>query len=488
MEADTLPMSRLTVPGPRHWIGGAWCDAADGAPIETIDPATGERLGEVAAGGAADIDRAVAAARAAFEDPAWAAMNPHDRTRCLLRIAGAVDAHAEELALIESRDAGIPISIARAMVRQLVRTFEYFAGWPSRIGGETLPTGADLFTYTAREPLGVCGLITPWNAPLVLAGWKMAPALATGNSVVIKPSELTSLSTLRLGQIIEGTDLPAGVVNIVTGIGADAGQRLIEHPHVRKISFTGSTATGKRVLAASVDTLKKVTLELGGKSPNIIFPDCDLDVAAAYAVGAFTACSGQICTAGTRILVHRDIHDVFAEKVTALVAAARIGDPMDPAVTMGPLVSQAQFDRVMGYLTLAREEGAQLRTGGARHGERGFFVQPTLFTGAGNDTRIAREEIFGPVATLLPFRDEEEAVTIANDTPYGLAAALWTRDMARGHRLARRIEAGTVWINSYLDGDIAVPFGGYKQSGLGRENGREVIDGYTQSKAVYVRL
>jgi len=469
-------------------IDGQWTQAESGETFETVNPATGSVLAAVASGGPADVDRAVAAARRAFEQRSWADMNPHDRTLVLLRIADAIEANSEELATLESLDGGIPIAVTRAMVADAAKTVRYYAGWPTKVLGTVNPVDASVHCYTVREPLGVCAGIIPWNGPLTMAVWKIAPALACGNTVILKPAEQTPLTALRFGEILMETGLPAGVVNVVTGFGETAGAAISGHPDIDKVSFTGSTATGKLILGASVGNLKRVTLELGGKSPHIIMPDADLPAAARTAAAGFAMLTGQVCVAGTRILVHESVMDEFAAELATAVSAFRVGDPFEEATMLGPVVSAEQFDRVNSYVSLGLREGAQIVLGGERFDNPGYFVQPTVFRGVSNDMRLAREEIFGPVAALIPFRDADEAVGIANDTDYGLAAAVATTSVSTAHALARRLRAGVVWVNTYSELDSTFPFGGFKQSGIGRELGDKSLESFTELKSVFIRL
>ena len=493
--SETIKVSEKPLPGfiegrePRGMlIDGAWAQAQSGETFETVNPATGSVLAAVASGGPADVDRAVEAARRAFEEPSWANMNPHERTLVLLRIADALEANAEELATLESLDGGIPIMVTRGMVAEAAKTVRYYAGWPTKILGTVNPVDASVHCYTVREPLGVCAGIIPWNGPLTMAIWKIAPALACGNTFILKPAEQTPLTALRFGEILAETGLPDGVVNIVTGFGETAGAAIAAHPGIDKVSFTGSTATGKLILGASIGNLKRVTLELGGKSPHIIMPDADLRAAAGNAAAGFAMLTGQVCVAGTRILVHESVMDEFAAELAKAVSAFRVGDPFDETTMLGPVVSAEQFDRVNSYVSVGLGEGAEIVLGGGRYDNPGYFVQPTVFGGVSNDMRLAREEIFGPVAALIPFGDVDEAVRIANDTDYGLAAAVATTSVSTAHTLARRLRAGVVWVNTYSELDSTFPFGGYKQSGIGRELGDKSLESFTELKSVFVRL
>lgn len=468
-------------------IDNQWVPATSGHTFDALNPATEEVLAAVAEAGPADVDRAVAAARRAYEHPSWAGLAPTARERYLHRIADLIEAHTEELATLDTLNNGMPLVISRLSMQAAAAAFRYFAGWPTKVFGNTNPTDGTTFSYTLREPLGVVGAIIPWNGPLQFAAWKIAPALAFGNTVVIKPSELTPLSILRLGELLLEAGLPAGVVNIVPGFGAGAGQAMSDHPGIDKIAFTGSTPVGQGILRASAKNMKKVTLELGGKSPVLIFPDADLDRAVATALIGFTGNSGQACMAGTRILIHESIYEDVAAKIVAAAGQLKVGNGLDPATQMGPITNQKQFEKVLSYFELGQAEGATLATGGARVGSTGYFVQPTVFTHVRNDMRLAQEEIFGPVAALIPFTDEADAIRQANATPFGLAACVWTADLNRAYRVARAIQAGMVWVNTVYELEAITPFGGYKQSGLGRELGEEAVGSYTQVKSVVVR-
>jgi acyl-CoA reductase-like NAD-dependent aldehyde dehydrogenase len=476
----------------RLFIGGEWQDAASGRTFESINPATGEVLATVAEADASDVDRAVSAARAAFEEGAWPRMLPRERGRLLHRIADLLEANADHLARLETLDNGKPVREARMFdVQGSIDCFRYYAGWADKITGDTLPAVGPFLTYTRREPIGVCGQIIPWNYPLQMAAWKVAPALACGNTVVLKPAEQTPLTALELARLAHEAGLPAGVLNVVPGFGETAGAALVAHPDVDKIAFTGSTPVGKLIQREAAGTLKRVSLELGGKSPNIVLADADLEAAVRGAISAIFYNTGQACTAGSRLLVEESVHAEFMEKLLARAAAMKPGDPLDPKTRMGPLVSQEQLERVIGYVEVGRSEGAELVFGGTRpelNGGRGFFHDPTIFDRVSPEMTIAREEIFGPVLAVSSFRDLDEAVNLANHTEFGLAAAVWTRDVAKAHRMAHQLRAGTVWVNMYHMLDTGAPFGGYKQSGYGRELGREALDLYTQVKSVWVNL
>ncbi len=471
------------------WIQNQSLDALSGETLDTPNPATGQRLATLARGKREDVDRAVASAKAAF--PAWSRMDPNERQRILWRAGELVLAHLPELARLESLDTGKPIANSTAIdVPRTADTFFYFAGWATKLTGETIPVRGPILNYTLREPLGVIGAIIPWNFPLLLAARKIAPALAVGNCVVLKPPEEASLSSLRLAEILAEAGLPPGVLNVITGLGEEAGAALVDHVDVAKISFTGGTDTGRIIMRAAAGTLKKLSLELGGKSPNIVFADADVDTAAKAAVSAVFYNQGQLCTAGSRLLVQRSILDQVVDTVVAGTRALVLGDPLDPKTQMGPLVSAAHRDRVVHYIGKGDAEGASRRAGGGATGP-GYYVEPTVFSDVSGAMAIAREEIFGPVLAILPFDDDdavEKAARLADATEFGLAAGIWTRDIRKAHTLAARIRAGTVWINTYNRFDAASPYGGYKQSGFGRENGRAVLEELTQLKSVWVNL
>jgi acyl-CoA reductase-like NAD-dependent aldehyde dehydrogenase len=441
--------------------------------------------------GPEDVDRAVKAARAAFEGP-WRKLSAADRGKLLWKLAELIERNADELAELETRDNGKPIFESRKIdLPSVVDNFQYYGGWASKIHGETIPVRGPYLNYTLREPLGVVAAIVPWNFPLSLAAWKLAPALAAGNAVVLKPAEQTPLTALRLGALAAEAGFPPGVLNVITGTGPVTGRALVEHPDVDKVAFTGSTEVGRDIMQRAAGTLKRVSLELGGKSPNVIFADSDLEAAIRGATSGIFYGKGEVCAAGSRLLVQRDVHDEVVEKLVGRAKKLVPGDPLKPDTRMGALVSREQKEKVLRYIARGREEGAELKTGGneARvDGGKGFFVEPTVFDNVRNDMTIAREEIFGPVLAVIPFSDVDEAARLANDSSYGLAAAVWSRDIGKAHRMAREIKAGTVWINCYNVYDSASPFGGYKQSGYGRDLGMHALEQYTQVKSVWVSL
>ncbi|MCT2098786.1 aldehyde dehydrogenase family protein [Dietzia cinnamea] len=478
----------------RLLIGGQWVDAADGRTFGTYDPATGAEITRVAHGGPEDVDRAVAAARRTFDDGAWATMKPREREQILWRIGDLLDAKAELFGQIEALDNGKSVGIATAVdVAWAADVFRYYAGWATKIEGSTvnvsMPFAGDkqFHAYTQRVPVGVCGQIIPWNFPLLMAAWKLGPALATGNTLVLKPAEQTPLTALLLGEVCQEAGVPDGVVNIITGFG-DAGAAISGHDDVDKVAFTGSTEVGKLIVDAAKGNLKKVSLELGGKSANIVFADCDWDAAVAGSVAAWMFNHGQACTAGTRLYVEDSIYDEFTQAVADAAAQATIGHGLDPDTVLGPVVDQDQFDKVSYYLRAGIEDGGRALTGGARHGDTGFFIQPTVFVDVKPEDRVVKEEIFGPVVSALRFTDVDDAVRQANDSMYGLAAGVWTKDLSKAHQVASRLQAGSVWVNQYNGFDTAMPFGGFKQSGWGRELGAGALDLYTQTRSVNIQL
>ncbi|MBC1935727.1 aldehyde dehydrogenase family protein [Listeria grandensis] len=477
----------LSVPQ-KLFINGTWVDSISGKNFETLNPATGETITLAAEAGEADIDLAVKAARHAFEIGEWSKLSGIERGNLINKLADLMEENKEELAQLDSLDNGKPIQETRnADVPLSIEHFRYYAGWASKIFGQSIPVTGDFLNYTRHEPIGVIGQIIPWNFPLLMAAWKLGAALATGCTVVLKPAEQTPLSALYLAKLSQEAGFPDGVLNIVTGA-AKTGEALVDHPNVDKIAFTGSTKVGKHIMSQVSEDLKRVTLELGGKSPNIIFPDADLSRAIPGALSGIMFNQGQVCCAGSRLFVHRDILDTVVPELVAQAKKIQQGPGLDGETTMGPLISKKQQERVLNYIESGKKEGAEILIGGTAPSEKGFFVEPTIFTNVTDDMVIAKEEIFGPVVAILPFDTIDEVIERSNATNYGLAAGIWTENIRTAHRVAEKLEAGTVWINCYNVFDAASPFGGYKESGIGREMGSYALDNYTEVKSVWVNL
>ena len=490
-QATLATIERSAVPAigqTRLFINNEWVDPLDGTCFDTLNPATGEVIASVAQGGATDIDRAVKAARHALESPPYSTMDAADRGRLLLRLADLVEAQAQELALLESLNAGKTIADSLGDMQGVANTLRYYGGWADKIEGRTPPVRGNFLTYTLRQPVGVVGQIIPWNFPLLMLAWKLGPAIACGNTVVLKPAEQTPLTALRLAELAMEAGFPPGILNIVNGVGEVTGAALVVHPDVDKIAFTGHVDTAKIIQKAAADTLKRTSFELGGKSPNVIFADADMDQAVAGAFHAIYFNGGQCCTAGSRLFVEERVHREFVERLAARAKQRKVGDPLDPSTEQGPQVSQEQLDKILGYIDLGQQQGAALVTGGHRIGDKGFFVEPTIFDNVRDDMRIATDEIFGPVVSVLPFRDIGELIGRANNTYYGLSAGIWTKNIDKAHLFAKHVKAGTVWVNCYHVVDTTTPFGGFKMSGHGRENGETALELYTEMKTVTINL
>lgn len=471
------------------FIGGKWIPAASGKTFETVHPATEEVIAQIAEGDKEDIDLAVDAAREQFDGGEWSKMDARDRGRLMYLLADAIEAEADELAALETLDNGKPISDSRnADIALVIDCLRYYAGWADKIQGSTIPIRGNHFCYTKREPVGVVGQIIPWNFPALMAAWKWGPALAAGCTIVMKPAEQTPLTCLRMARLAQKAGIPDGVINVVPGYGPTAGASLVKHRGVDKIAFTGELATAKIIQREAAESMKRLTFELGGKSPNVVFADADMDAAIAGAHAALYFNQGQCCCAGSRLFVEDKVHDEVIDRLTELNSNRKLGDPFDPATEQGPQVDQAQFDKILQYVEYGKEDGATCVSGGKRFGDKGYFVEPTLFTNVTDDMRIAKDEIFGPVLGVLKFSDVDELVERANNTNFGLAAAVWTRDVSKAHHFADNVRAGTVWVNCYDVFDAAAPFGGFKESGLGRELGEAGLEAYTESKTVTVAL
>jgi aldehyde dehydrogenase (NAD+) len=491
MPQTRTPRSATTAPAKfqtKLLINNQWVDPVDGGSFETLNPATGQPIATVAAAGPADVDKAVKAARKALESGPWAKMDAADRGRLLFRLADLVERDAAELAKLESLNCGKTITDSQGDMQGVVNTLRYYAGWADKIEGKTVPVRGNFLSYTLRQPVGVVGQIIPWNFPLLMLAWKWGPALACGNTVVMKPAEQTPLTALRAGELAIEAGFPPGVVNIVNGLGETTGDAMVVHPGIDKIAFTGHVDTAKIITKRAADTLKRTTFELGGKSPNVIFADADMEQAVAGAFHAIYFHGGQCCTAGSRLFVEEKVRQEFVERLAERAKGRKLGDPLDPKTEQGPQVSQEQLDKILGYVELGQKQGATLMTGGQRFGKNGFFVEPTIFDNVKDDMAIAKDEIFGPVVSVLPFQSVDDVIERANNTTYGLAAAVWTKDIDKAHRFAREVRAGTVWVNCYHVVDTTTPFGGFKMSGQGRENGEAALEHYTETKTVTVKL
>jgi aldehyde dehydrogenase (NAD+) len=491
MSAATLSqptVKRPTVKDQPLFIAGQFVPSSSGKTFPAIDPATGETLCQVHEASAADVDRAVKAARQALESGPWKTMDAADRGRLMFKLADLIEKNAEELAALESLNCGKTITDSRGDLVAVVNTLRYYAGWADKVEGRTVPVRGNFLSYTLRQPVGVVGQIIPWNFPLLMLAWKWGPALACGNTVVMKLAEQTPLTGMRVAELAREVGFPGGVINVLNGLGETTGAAIVNHPDVDKIAFTGHYETAKIIQKTAADSLKRCTFELGGKSPNVIFADCDIEQAVDGAHHAIYFHGGQCCTAGSRLFVEEKIHKEFVERLAAKAKKRKVGNPLDASTEQGPQVSQEQMDKILGYVDLGQKQGAKLIAGGKRVGNKGFFVEPTVFDGVRDDMAIAKDEIFGPVVSVLPFKAVDEVIRRANSTYYGLAAAIWTKDIDKAHLFAREVKAGTVWVNCYHVVDTTTPFGGFKMSGQGRENGEAALDHYTEVKTVTVKL
>jgi aldehyde dehydrogenase (NAD+) len=488
LEPPAMSRSDVQVRQTQCFIGGKWIPSASGKTFETVNPATEEVIAEVAEGDAEDVELAVDAAREAFDRGPWPRLDARERGMRMHRLADLIEEESEDLARLETLDNGKPIKDARGDIGMVVDCLRYYAGWADKIHGKTIPVRGNYFTYTRREPVGVVGQIIPWNFPALMVAWKWGPALAAGCTIVMKPAEQTPLSCLRMARLAQKAGIPDGVINVVPGFGPTAGAAIVKHPGVDKVAFTGEYITAQTIMKDAAATLKRLTFELGGKSPNVVFADADLDAAVEGSHFALYFNQGQCCCAGSRLFVEEKVYDDFVDRLAEKNKSRRIGDPFDEETDQGPQVDRAQFDKIMKYIDIGRREGAECVTGGERAGDRGFFVEPTLFAGVTDQMQIARDEIFGPVLSVLKFKDTDDIIERANNTFYGLAAAVWTRDVAKAHRYAKNVRAGTIWVNCYDVFDAAAPFGGFKMSGLGRELGEAGLDAYTETKTVTVAL
>jgi aldehyde dehydrogenase (NAD+) len=484
MKRPAAPAISLT----RLFINNEFVDPVEGKTFDTFNPATGEVIAKVASASAADVDKAVKAARAALEKGPWVKMDAADRGKLLFKFADLIEKNAEELAVLESLNCGKTIKDSRGDMKGAADTLRYYAGWADKIEGRTVPVRGPFLSYTLRQPVGVVGQIIPWNFPLLMLAWKWGPALACGNTVVMKPAEQTPLTALRVCELAREAGFPPGVINVVNGYGETTGAAMVVHPDIDKIAFTGHVDTAKIIQKAAADTLKRTTFELGGKSPNVVFADCDMEKAVAGAFHAIYFHGGQCCTAGSRLFVEKKIHQEFVERLAEKSKERKLGDPLDEGTEQGPQVSDEQMKKILGYCELGQKQGATLLTGGQRFGPKGFFVEPTVFDNVRDDMAIAKDEIFGPVVSVLPFNNYDEVIGRANNTYYGLAAAIWTKDIDKAHKYARDIKSGTVWVNCFHVVDTTTPFGGFKQSGMGRENGEPALQHYTELKTVTIKL